>query len=74
MTSTTNVKVEKVAFLVEKSCKTVIDFDFGRHDDLSTLKSDVYLRSLFWVDISSCLHLNEVNNCILFGRLSKSVN
>ena len=30
--------------MVEKSYnKIVIDFNFGRHKDLSTLKSDIYL-------------------------------
>ena len=39
MTSTTKVKVEKFSFLVEKSYnKTDIDFNFGSHEDLSTLK------------------------------------
>ena len=32
------------SFLVEKSYnKTVIDFNFGRHEGLSTLKSDIHL-------------------------------
>ena len=32
------------SFLNEKSYnKTVIDFNFGRHKDLSTLKSDIHL-------------------------------
>ena len=44
MTSTTKVKVEFFLFLVEKSYnKTVIDFNFGRHEDLSTIKSDIHL-------------------------------
>ena len=34
----------KISFLNEKSYnKTVIDFNFGRHKDLSTLKSDIHL-------------------------------
>ena len=34
----------KISFLVEKSYnKTFIDFNFGRHKDLSTLKSDIHL-------------------------------
>ena len=34
----------KFSFLVEKSYnKTFIDFNFGRHKDLSTLKSDIHL-------------------------------
>ena len=36
---TTKVKVAQFLFLNEKSYnKTVIDFDFGRHKELSTLK------------------------------------
>ena len=38
------MKVEFFSFLVEKSYnKTVIDFNFGRHEDLSSLKSDIHL-------------------------------
>ena len=38
------VKVAKFLFLNEKSYnKTVIDFNFGRHKDLSILKSDIHL-------------------------------
>ena len=34
----------KNSFLVKKSYnKTFIDFNFGRHKDLSTLKSDIHL-------------------------------
>ena len=41
---TTKVKVAKFSFLNEKSYNiTVIDFNFGRHKDLSTLKSDIHL-------------------------------
>ena len=44
MSLTTKVKVAKFSFLNEKSYnKTVIDFNFGRHKDLSTLKSDIHL-------------------------------
>ena len=44
MSITTKVKVSKFTFLNEKSySKTVIDFNFGRHKDLSTLKSDIHL-------------------------------
>ena len=44
MSLTTKVKVAKFSFLNEESHnKTVIDFDFGRHKDLSTLKSDIHL-------------------------------
>ena len=51
----TNNKSESsiFSFLNEKSYnKTVIDFNFGRHKDLSTLKSDIHF---FGVDKSSCL-------------------
>ena len=41
---TAKVKVANFSFLNEKSYnKTVIDFNFGRHKDLSTLKSDIHL-------------------------------
>ena len=63
MSLTTKVKVAKFSFLNEKSYnKTVIDFNFGRHKNLSTLKSDIDLGlsglgelSLFRVDKSLCL-------------------
>ena len=48
MTSTTNVKVE-----VKKSySKTVVDFNFGRHEDLSTLRSDIHLGLAASVNIT----------------------
>ena len=41
------MKVAKLSFLNEKSYnKTVIDFNFGRHKDLSTRKSDNSPRPL----------------------------
>ena len=44
MSLTTQVKVAKFSFLIEKSYnKTVINFNYGRHKDLSTLKSDIHL-------------------------------
>ena len=44
MSLTTKVKVAKFSFLNEKSYnKAVIDYNFGRHKDLSTLKSDIHL-------------------------------
>ena len=44
MSLTTKKKVAKFSFLNEKSYnKTVIDFNFRRHKDLSTLKSDIHL-------------------------------
>ena len=53
MSLTTKVKVAKFSFLNEKSYnKTIIDFDFGRHKDLSTctLKSDIHLGLTAWVN------------------------
>ena len=63
MSLTTKVKVAKFSFLNEKSYnKTVIDFNFGGHKGLSTLKSDnspwpsgLGELSLFRVDKSLCL-------------------
>ena len=47
MSLTTKVKVAKFSFLNEKSYnKTVIDFNFGRHKDLSTRKNDNSPRTL----------------------------
>ena len=44
MSLTTKVKVAKYSILNEKPHnKTVIDFNFGRYKDLSTLKSDIHL-------------------------------
>ena len=44
MALTTKVKEAKFSFLNEKSYnKTVIDFNYGWHKDLSTLKSDIHL-------------------------------
>ena len=55
MSLTTKVKVAKFSFLNEKSYnKTVIDFNFSRHNDLSTL-SGLGELSLFRVDKSLCL-------------------
>ena len=51
MSLTTKVKVAKFSFLNEKSYnKTVIDFNFSRHKDLSTLKSDIHLCLAAWVN------------------------
>ena len=70
MSSTTKVKVAKFSFLNEKSYnKTVIDFNFGRHKDLSTLKGDIYLGLAasvnyhFFREINLHVYLIEVNNC-----------
>ena len=44
---TTKLKVAKFSFLNENSYKkTLIDFNFGRHKDLSTRKSDNSPRPL----------------------------
>ena len=43
MTSTTKVKVENFHSQLKSYNKTVIDYNFGRHEDLSTLKSDFHL-------------------------------
>ena len=40
MTSTTKVIVENCYSEMKSYIKTAIDFNFGRHEDLSTLKSD----------------------------------
>ena len=69
---TTKVKVAKLSFLNEKSYnKTVIDFNYGRQKDLSTLKSDIRLSlatsmnyHFFW-QIIPYVYLIEVNNCII---------
>ena len=62
MSLTTKVKVAQFSFLNENSYnKTVMDFNFGRHKDLSTLKSDINLGLAasvnyhFRVDKSLCL-------------------
>ena len=71
---TTKVKVAKFSFLNEKSYnKTVIDFNFGRHKDLSTLKSDIHLAASvnyqFFGLINPSVYLIEVNNCILLFKV-----
>ena len=61
MSLTTRVKVAKFSSLNENSYnKTVIDFNFSRHKDLSTLKSDIHLglaasRNYHIFDKSLCL-------------------
>ena len=72
MSLTTKVKVAKFSYLYEKSYnKTVIDFNFGGHKDLSTLKSDIHLGLAASVNyhffglINPYVYLIEVNNCIL---------
>ena len=68
MSLTTKVKVAKFSFLNEKSYnKTVINFNFGRHKDLSTLKSDIHLGLAASVNyhLNPYVYLIEVNNCII---------
>ena len=62
----------KFSFLIEKSyTKTFIDFNFGRHKDLSTLKSDIQLGLAASVNyhffgwINPDVYVIEVNNCII---------
>ena len=53
MTSITNLKVEKNTFIAQTSYnKTVIDFNFGRHEDLSILKSNIHLGLATSVNIT----------------------
>ena len=52
MTSTSKMKVDFL-FIVEKSYyKTVIEFNFGRHKDLSTLKKCINLSLAALVNIT----------------------
>ena len=64
MTSTTKVKVENVlSKLKSLNNKTVIDFNFGRHKDVSTIKCEIHVSLIALVNItfqaskSSCLPL-----------------
>ena len=79
MSLTTKVKVAKFSFLNEKSYnKTVIDFNFGRHKYLSSLKSDIYLGLAtsvhyhFFGYINPYVYLIEVSNCIISVALRNS--
>ena len=77
MSLTTKVKVAKFSFLNEKSYnKTVIDFTFGRHKDLSTRKSDNSPRplSLFRVDKSLCLPNVKSITVLLYDFSFKNEN
>ena len=72
----TKEKVAKFSFLNEKSYnKTVIEIKFGRHKDLSTLKSDIHLGLAasviyhFFGKINRYVYLIEVNNCIILISL-----
>ena len=69
---TTKVEVATFSFLNEKSYnKTVIDFNFGRHKDLSTHKSDIHLSLAalviyhFFGYINPYVCLIEFNICII---------
>ena len=62
----------KFSFLVEKSNnKSVINFNFARQEDLSTLKSDIYLGLAvsvnyhFFGKINPHVYLIEVDNCTI---------
>ena len=75
MSLTAKVKVAKFSFLDEKSYnKKVIDFNFGRHKDLSTLKSYIHLALAASVNyhffgwINPYVYLIEVNNCIMYSK------
>ena len=71
------MKVAKFSFLNEKSYnKTVIDFTFGRHKDLSTRKSDSGLGelSLFRVDKSLCLPNVKSITVLLYDFSFKNEN
>ena len=81
MSLKTKVKVAKFSFLNEKSYnKTVIDFNFGRHKDLSTLKSDIHLGLValvnyhFFGKINPDVYLIEVNNCIILPYFVELLN
>ena len=70
--SENGVKVAKFSFLNEKSYnKTSFDFNFGRHKDLSTLKSDMHLglaalvNHHFFGYINPYVYLIEVNDFII---------
>ena len=74
MSLTTKVKVTNFSFsfLYEKSYnKTVINFNFDRHNDLSTLKSDIHLGLValvnyhFFGQNKPYVNFIEVNNCII---------
>ena len=67
MTSTKNESM-KLSFIDKKPYnKTVIDFNFGRHEDLSTLKSGIH----FFGYINPQVYLIEVINCIILGLLER---
>ena len=46
--------------MIEKSYnKTVIDFNFGRRKDLSTLKSDIHRGLVYLIEVNNCIILTE---------------
>ena len=45
MTSTTKVTIEKFLSYLRSYNKTIIDFNLGRHKDLSTIKCDIHRPS-----------------------------
>ena len=55
------MKIKKKSFIILKKSynKTIIDFNFGRHENLSTFKSDIYLG------LAASVNIIEVNNCIM---------
>ena len=76
MSLTTKVKVANFSFLTEKSYKkTVIDFNFRRHQNLSTLKNAIHLGLVASVNyhffgwINPYVYLIEVNNCIILTSI-----
>ena len=51
MSLTTKVKVAKLSLINEKSYnKTVIDINFGKQKNLTTLKSDIHLGLVAFVN------------------------
>ena len=66
MTPTAKVKLENVSFIVKKSYnKTMIDFNFDRHEDLYTLNY-IHLGLAASVGLMNPhVDLIEVNNCII---------
>ena len=71
MTLTKKSKSRKVSFIDGKSYKkAVIDYTFGRHKDLSTLKSNIH----FFGSINPHVYIIEVNNCKILTRQSQKCN
>ena len=81
MSLATKEKVAKFSFLNEKSYnKTVIDFNFGRHKDLSSRKCDIHCGLVAVVNyhflgwINPYVYLIEVNNCIIYNNIKDKCN